>query len=56
MYYGTQLCGLCSCRDWDEKLSNGNVLLSELMDHVLDAGTYTELNYANAREMMATYL
>ena len=53
------VCSFAACAaagTGTKKLSNGNVLLPELMDHVLDAGTYTELNYANAREMMATYL
>ncbi|MDO4203124.1 MAG: linear amide C-N hydrolase [Selenomonadaceae bacterium] len=36
-----------------KKLPNGNVLLPELMDHVLDAGTFTELNYPVASGMAA---
>ena len=53
------VCSFAACAaagTGTKKLSIGNVLLPELMDHVLDAGTYTELNYANAREMMAAYL
>ncbi|MDO4203557.1 MAG: linear amide C-N hydrolase [Selenomonadaceae bacterium] len=50
------VCSFAACAAAEtgmKKLPNGNVLLPELTDRVLDAGTYTELNYANAREMMA---